>query len=53
MSVGGCGADRLLGEFVRDVERAEQEVHVLTPTRYEVNRRAVDRNEGLVFGEGE
>jgi hypothetical protein len=36
--------------FVEDVERAEQEIHILTPTRYEVpNGEAVRINRGTVY----
>jgi hypothetical protein len=36
--------------FVEDVERAEQEIHILTPTRYEVpNGVAVRVNRGTVY----
>lgn len=46
----------MIAKFVRDVESATLEVHVLTPTRYEApcgerikNQEASTRNEGVLY----
>jgi hypothetical protein len=55
-------ANGKIEQFVKDVEQASREVHVLTPTRYEaplrkmnleVNQNSRDENAGLVFDQAD